>query len=47
MRRAIYHLENKGAKFDYDSCVRDEKENIMEIYLKEQLGGYTLCLVQR
>lgn len=46
IRRAAYYMSNVlGAEFD--EPVRDEKGNYRAIYLKEEIGGFAVHLMQR
>lgn len=45
--RAIYHLGLQGVKFDESSRKTDAKGRTKAIYLQEELGGFTLHLVQK
>ena len=47
VERAMYHLEQRGAKFNPDSAKKDEKGNIKAIYLDEEFGGFAVHLVQK
>ena len=47
VERAMYHLEQRGAKFNMDSAKKDEKGNIKAIYLDEEFGGFAVHLVQK
>ncbi len=47
IERAMYHLEQRGAKFNPDSAKKDEKGNIKAIYLDEEFGGFAVHLVQK
>ena len=46
MERAVYHMTLQGVEFDMDSAkYKDEKMTL--IYLKDEVGGFALHLVQR
>ena len=45
--RAMYHLGRKGVQFDESSRKMDAKGNTKAIYLKEELCGFALHLVQK
>ena len=45
--RAKYHLELQGFEFDELTAKKDEKGNLMAIYLKGQFGGFAVHLVQK
>ena len=47
IERAMYHLEQRGAKFNPDSAKKDEKGNLKAIYLDEEFGGFAVHLVQK
>ncbi len=48
MKRALYHLELEGYEFDYGSAKVCEKcGDITEIYLKDTVAGFAVCLVQK
>lgn len=47
IERAMYHLEQRGAKFNPDSAKRDDKGNLKAIYLEEEFGGFAVHLVQK
>lgn len=47
IERAMYHLEQRGAKFNPDSAKRDDKGNLKAIYLDEEIGGFAVHLVQK
>lgn len=47
IERAIFHLEQRGAKFNSDSAKRDDKGNLKAIYLDEEIGGFAVHLVQK
>ena len=45
--RAMYHLGRKGVQFDESSRKLDAKGNTKAIYLKDELCGFALHLVQK
>lgn len=45
--RAIYHLERRGVAFDADSAKYDGAGRIKAIYLKQEVGGFALHLVEK
>lgn len=45
--RAIYHLERIGAVFNYDTLNLDEKGKKKSIYLKDEIGGFAVHLLQK
>ena len=47
IERAVYHLEKRGAEFDYDTAKRDAKGVLKAIYLKGEIGGFAVHLVQK
>lgn len=47
MDRAIYHLERQGVEFDMSTAKKDEKGNIKAVYLKGEIGGFAVHLVQK
>lgn len=47
IERAVYHLEKKGTAFDEKTVKRDEKGNLKAIYLKEEIGGFAVHLIQK
>lgn len=44
--RAIYHLERRGIKFNYDTIRKNDKGKIVVIYLKNEIGGFAIHLVK-
>jgi len=44
--RATAYLERAGIVFDYESAQKDQKGNITALYLKEEILGFALHLVQ-
>ncbi|MDR1540175.1 MAG: bifunctional 4-hydroxy-2-oxoglutarate aldolase/2-dehydro-3-deoxy-phosphogluconate aldolase [Clostridiales bacterium] len=47
IERAVYHLERRGAKFDYSTQKLDSSGKIKAIYLNGEIGGFAVHLVQR
>lgn len=47
MERAIYHLERQGVEFDMSTAKKDEKGNIKAVYMKNEIGGFAVHLVQK
>ena len=47
MERAVYHLERRGISFDEATAKRDEKGKLKAIYLKDEIGGFAVHLVQK
>lgn len=46
--RALHYLETVlGVEFDESSAKRDDKGNLKAIYLKEEIGGFAVHLVQK
>ncbi|MDR2536271.1 MAG: bifunctional 4-hydroxy-2-oxoglutarate aldolase/2-dehydro-3-deoxy-phosphogluconate aldolase [Treponema sp.] len=45
--RAAAHLERQGIVFNQDSIKRDDKGNMTLIYIKEEIAGFAVHLVQR
>lgn len=45
--RAIYHLELQGAAFDESTRKTDAKGAAKSIYLKDEIGGFAVHLVQK
>lgn len=46
--RAVNYLENVlGVEFDESTAKKDDKGNLKAIYLKEEIGGFAVHLVQR
>ncbi|MED9903865.1 MAG: bifunctional 4-hydroxy-2-oxoglutarate aldolase/2-dehydro-3-deoxy-phosphogluconate aldolase [Lachnospiraceae bacterium] len=46
--RAVNYLENVlGVEFDENSAKKDDKGNLKAIYLKEEIGGFAVHLVQK
>lgn len=44
--RAVYYLEKKGAEFDFDTA-KYKNGRLTSIYLKEEIGGFALHLVEK
>ncbi|GAA4295912.1 hypothetical protein GCM10023142_34130 [Anaerocolumna aminovalerica] len=47
IERAMYHLELQGYEFNMDSKKYDNKGNLIAIYLKEEIGGFAVHLLQK
>jgi 2-dehydro-3-deoxyphosphogluconate aldolase/(4S)-4-hydroxy-2-oxoglutarate aldolase len=47
IERAIFHLERQGIVFLPDSAKYDEKGNLTAIYLKDEIGGFAVHLLQK
>jgi 2-dehydro-3-deoxyphosphogluconate aldolase/(4S)-4-hydroxy-2-oxoglutarate aldolase len=47
VERAIYHLSKRGCVFDYDSATYDNDGKIKFIYIKEDMGGFGVHLVNK
>ncbi|MCD7806277.1 MAG: bifunctional 4-hydroxy-2-oxoglutarate aldolase/2-dehydro-3-deoxy-phosphogluconate aldolase [Lachnospiraceae bacterium] len=47
MNRAIAYMENLGVEFDYDTVKKNDKGGIKAIYMKEEIAGYAIHLVQK
>lgn len=47
LARAIYHLELRGFTTDETTAKYDEKGKMVAIYMKEQLGGFAIHLLQK
>ncbi|MBR5582964.1 MAG: bifunctional 4-hydroxy-2-oxoglutarate aldolase/2-dehydro-3-deoxy-phosphogluconate aldolase [Lachnospiraceae bacterium] len=48
IERAMNYLENVlGVEFDEETAKRDDKGNLKAIYLKEEIGGFAVHLVQK
>lgn len=45
--RAIYHMELQGFEFNKDSAKYDKNGKMAAIYLKDELGGFAVHLVQK
>lgn len=46
IERAVYHLGKRGVAFDESTAKRDDKGNLKAIYLKDEIGGFAIHLVQ-
>lgn len=46
INRAISYLKNVGYKFKEDNKYYDDKGNLISIYLKEQIAGFSIYLLQ-
>ena len=44
--RAVYYLEKRGAEFDFETA-KYKKGRLTSIYLKEEIGGFALHLVEK
>ena len=44
--RAVYHLERRGVKFDYDTATYDANGAMKFIYLADEIGGFAYHLVK-
>ncbi|MBR5944037.1 MAG: bifunctional 4-hydroxy-2-oxoglutarate aldolase/2-dehydro-3-deoxy-phosphogluconate aldolase [Lachnospiraceae bacterium] len=47
VERAVYHLTNRGCEFDYDSATYDNDGKMKFIYIKEDMGGFGVHLVNK
>ena len=47
VERAMYHLGQRGAKFNMDSAKKDDKGNIKAVYLEGEFGGFAVHIVQK
>lgn len=47
IERAVYHLERQGVVFDETTAKKDDKGNLKAIYLKDEIGGFAVHLVQK
>ena len=45
VERAVYHLERRGIKFDYDTARYDKNGKMTFIYLADEIGGFAYHLV--
>ena len=45
--RAVNYLDNQGVEFNPSSAKYDDKGNLKAIYLKEEIGGFAVHLVQK
>ena len=46
VRRAVYHLECSGVEFDMSSAKYDKDGRMTAIYLKDEIGGFAVHLVE-
>lgn len=47
INRAVNYLEYQGVEFDQSSAKYDDKGSLKAIYLKEEVGGFAVHLVQK
>jgi 2-dehydro-3-deoxyphosphogluconate aldolase/(4S)-4-hydroxy-2-oxoglutarate aldolase len=47
IERAIYHLELQGFEFDKDTAKTDKNGKLVALYLKGEIGGFAVHLVQK
>ena len=47
IERAVNYLKANGTQFDEDSAKYDAKGNLIAIYLKDEIGGFAVHLVQK
>lgn len=47
INRALYYLKNKGFEADESTVKTDAKGNIVAIYLKNEIGGFAIHLLQK
>lgn len=47
IRRARFHLELKGYTFNDDTLYYDEKGKLKSVYLKDEIGGFAVHIVQK
>jgi len=47
INRAVYHLERKGIAFDESTAKRDDKGNLKAIYMKDEVCGFAIHLLQK
>lgn len=47
IERAVYHLEKRGVEFDRSTEKRDANGNLKAIYIKGEIGGFAIHLVQK
>jgi 2-dehydro-3-deoxyphosphogluconate aldolase/(4S)-4-hydroxy-2-oxoglutarate aldolase len=45
--RAIFHLEQQGYSFNEESKKNDKNGKLVAIYLKDEIGGFAVHLVQK
>ncbi|BCJ96821.1 hypothetical protein acsn021_43900 [Anaerocolumna cellulosilytica] len=47
IERAIFHLELQGFEFDMDTAKTDKNGKLVALYLKGEIGGFAVHLVQK
>lgn len=47
LERAVYHLESRGFHFDEATSKYDKRNKRTAVYLKEEIGGYAVHLIQK
>lgn len=47
IKRAVYHLEKMGVKFNYDTCKKDANGDYKAIYLQDEICGFAVHLLQK
>lgn len=47
IERAVHYLENSGVEMNWESAKYGEKKELKAIYLKEEIGGFAVHLVQK
>lgn len=47
IERAVYHLERLGVEFDENTASKDEKGRMKAIYMKGEIGGFAVHLLQK
>lgn len=47
LERAVYHLESRGFHFDEATSKYDKGNKRTAVYLKEEIGGYAVHLIQK
>lgn len=47
MDRAVNYLESQGFEFNYDSAKKADNGDLKAIYLKDEIGGFAVHLVQK
>lgn len=47
LERAVYHLESRGFHFDEATAKYDKGNKRTAVYLKEEIGGYAVHLIQK
>ena len=45
--KAKYHLESQGVRFNEESAQADEKGNLRLVYLRDEIAGFAVHLLQR